>query len=298
MFNSLCSEHNITAVSIKWHQEKAPHFRFDRPKTYYRHRREKCYLKATREFVSRWLWVFLFSNCSSNDTYCLSFSDLQLSQMRKNGECPFTKTFSCMFSCTCSWSDDSNKANILWHTVCFGLGFIFFFRNVCCIFFEYKVCPDNCVTSKCPVMPCHLLLVSLWLFFIWFKTAENWSGKKKKCVGMPRGSSPFFLSLLLFSRRHSFVFVCFPLHLELLLSFSRYDMLRIPAGFSAVCFYHIDLFCAAKILQTHHCAFNIQEIAKQCIWRETVMVLLQPVHLLSCGLLHEAPRGKDQGSWQ
>lgn len=147
----------------------------------------------------------------------------------------------------------------------FWIGFHFFFRNVCCIFFEYKVCPDNCVTSKYPVMPCHVLLVSLWLFFISFKTAKNWSGKKKKCVGMPRGSSPLFLSLLLFSRCHSFVFVCFPLHLELLLSFLRYDMLRIPAGFSAVYFYHIDLFCAAKILQTHHCAFNIQEIAKQCI---------------------------------
>lgn len=77
------------------------------------------------------------------------------------------------------------------------------------------------------------------------------------CVHMPRGSSPFHLSF-------SFLVVISlfsPLHLELLLSFLRYDMLRIHAAFSAVYFYHIDLFWAAKIIQTYHCACNIQEIA-------------------------------------
>lgn len=91
-------------------------------------------------------------------------------------------------------------------------------------------------------------------------------GKKKGNLLSMCAYAQRLLPLFILASLFSLSYHCFsPLHLELLLSFLRYDMLRIPAAFSAVYFCHIDLFCPAKIMHTHHCACNVQEIAKQCI---------------------------------
>lgn len=110
---------------------------------------------------------------------------------------------------------------------------------------DWALCFSKCVFffneiwiaqyKKCTLMPCYVLLVSFLIFFISFKTDENSSRERGGKIGnlllylciCPEAPSPFCLGFSI----PAVTSLCSPLHLELLLSLLRYDILGIPAAF-------------------------------------------------------------------